>query len=150
MNDFRENKLISDDIYPGQNVPEISPHWWAAAMKKMGRLLRLASVVAVSHVEYQMTDSDPTGSSTAPRFLGPGPFAWSCAEHRVIGRAIRERNWAVFWGILFFIKCINSMIELKLRERLSYESSSFSSVSGQLTPLLDVSRIWNWCPIVVG
>lgn len=116
MNDFCENKLISDDIYPGQNVPEISPHWWAAAMKKMGRLLRLASVVAVSHVEYQMTDSDPTGSSTAPRFLGPGPFAWSCLEYRMEERAMRARSGAVFFVMLFFINSINRVIELKLRE----------------------------------
>ena len=75
MNDFLENKLISVFMYPGQNVPEISPHWWAAAMKKIGRPLRAASTSAVSHVEYHTTPSAPIGCGLAPSSFGLGPLA---------------------------------------------------------------------------
>ena len=146
MNGFCENKLISVDMYPGQNVPEMDPHWWAAAMKKMGRLVRWASVSAVSQVAYQMTACEPIGSWTAPRSLGRGPLAWS--EVRVVRAMMAESVMFFMWlltesggesyGGMCYLLWWGSV------------SSSFCSVSGQLFGVVDVSRMWNWCPMVVG
>ena len=49
----------------------------AAAMKKIGRLLRSATVRAVSQVVYQATPGSPIACGLAPRSSGRGPWAWS-------------------------------------------------------------------------
>lgn len=118
-------------------------------MKKMGRLERLASALAESHVEYQTTASDPRGSSTAPSSLGRGPFARTGVSVERVESAAMAASLRLFmylltggggksYGDFLFFVCGG------------YFSSSFSSVSGSLFPVLDVSRMWNWWPMVVG
>lgn len=87
MNDRVENRPISVAVYPGQKTPGMPPHWAAAAMKKIGRLLRAASASAVSQVVNQATPASPTGSGLAPSSSGLGPPCASAPVARTTSAA---------------------------------------------------------------
>lgn len=73
-------------------------------MNRMGRLERLASALAESQVECQTTASEPMGSSTAPRSLGRGPWAWRVGVSAL--RAMVRRVTLYLAGtFIVFINC---------------------------------------------